>query len=132
MVKQIMGNYLSHFDPNFLYVRGDINPRHKAPNMGQLYIFGLPFLLIGLYFLFFGKYKKESKIFIGLWMLIVPVAAAFTWAVPHAIRTLNFLPTFQIITAIGLISVYEFMTQRKKLNRFRYLVVFSIFSICRI
>ena len=37
-----------------------------------------------------------------LWLLLVPVPASLTTEVPHAVRTLIFLPSFQIITALGI------------------------------
>lgn len=122
--KEILNNYLSHFDLNYLFIKGDVNPRHKAPGMGHLYLFELPFLLLGLYFLIFGKFRKESKILVLIWMIITPIAASITWEVPHAIRTLNFLPTFQMIIAIGIVAFYEFI-QSRKINKF---IKYSIFG----
>lgn len=118
--KQIISGYLSHFDFNWLFVRGDI-ARHHAPNMGLLYIFELPFLLIGIYLLFKGDYKKGRNL-IFLWFLIAPIPASITSGVPHAIRTLNFLPIFQIFTALGLIYVFS------KLKTYHYSwLLFSAF-----
>ena len=121
--KAIVGNYLSHFDPNFLFVKSENIGRHSPPGMGHLYLIELSFFLIGLYFLVFGKYKKNIKIFIYLWMLVTPIAAAFTWDVPNSGRTLNFLPTFQIITAIGIISFYLWLVSLKIKSVFKNLTL---------
>lgn len=99
--KEIVSGYLSHFDLNWLFIRGDI-ARHHAPNMGLLYLYELPFLLIGIYLLATSENKKTKKL-IFLWFLIAPIPASITSGVPHAIRTLNFLPTFQIFIALGII-----------------------------
>lgn len=115
--KAMVGNYLSHYDPNFLFVKGEIIPRHQAPHMGHLYLIELPFLLIGFYFLVFGKFDRRSKVFVILWLLIVPIAASVTWDVPNSGRTLNFLPTFQMIIAIGIYSFYQ-IVKNAKINRF--------------
>lgn len=125
--KEVLAGYLSHFDLNWLFIRGDI-ARHHAPSMGLLYIFELPFLLIGIYLLFRGEYKK-AKFLIFAWFLIAPIPASITSGVPHAIRTLNFLPTFQIFTALGLIFVFS----RLKSYRLSYvpclmIVAFAIFN----
>lgn len=101
-VKEIISGYLSHFDLNWLFITGDI-ARHHAPNMGLLYLFELPFLLIGVYRLIFDKFDIKAKILIFSWFLIVPIPASITTGVPHAVRTLNFLPIFQVFTAIGLL-----------------------------
>ena len=103
-IKTIASGYLSHFSLRWLFLTGD-NPRHHAPDMGLLYIWELPFLLYGLFVLLKSKeYTAESRLFIG-WLLIAPVAASPTTGLPHAIRTLVFLPVFQIITAVGICSL---------------------------
>ncbi len=108
----IAGGYLSHFDLNWLFISGDLD-RHHAPKMGLLYLWELPFLLIGIYFLVFGKFNKSSKFLIFGWFLLAPVPASITTGVPHAVRTLNFLPTFQIFTAIGLITAFSLISNFK-------------------
>jgi 4-amino-4-deoxy-L-arabinose transferase-like glycosyltransferase len=105
--KQIIANYLSHFDLNWLFIRGDI-ARHHAPDMGLLYLFELPFLLIGFYQLLFGIWPLKTKLLIFGWFFIAPIPASITSGVPHAVRTLNFLPTFQIFSALGIIEAIRF------------------------
>lgn len=119
--KRIISNYLVHFDPNFLFAGvGDIQ-RHHAPNSGLIYFFEIPLILAGIYFLVFGKFEKKTKIFIFSWILLVPIPASITIQVPQAIRTLNFLPTWQILSALGLISGYSLIKQYKVSSR-KYLV----------
>ena len=48
------------------------------------------------------NWKEKSSRLILFWFLAAPIAAAPTTGLPHAIRTLVFLPTFQIMTAIGI------------------------------
>jgi|SRR3972149_6626418 len=120
--KAIAGNYLSHFDPNFLFVTGEKIGRHVPPGMGHLYLIEFPFFLIGLYFLIFGKFKKSVKKFILLWIIITPIAASITWDVPNSGRTLNFLPSFQIVVAIGIVSFYLWLKNLKINNVFKYFI----------
>lgn len=129
-LKEIIGGYLSHFDFNWLFITGD-QPRHHAPGMGLLYLWELPFLLIGLYQLFFLREDKQSKALIFAWFLLAPVPAAFTFDVPHAVRTLNFLPTFQIITALGLVFAFTNLKKYKKLFLTFVLctLLFALFNI---
>jgi len=100
--KTIASGYLSHFSLKWLFLTGD-NPRHHAPDMGLLYIWELPFFLIGLYIL--ARNKGKVCQFLFGWFLISPIAAAPTSGLPHAIRTLVFLPIFQIVTAVGIVFV---------------------------
>ncbi|KKW11466.1 MAG: hypothetical protein UY49_C0001G0015, partial [Microgenomates group bacterium GW2011_GWC1_49_7] len=68
----------------------------------------------------FKKWSYSSSI-VFWWMLTAPVAAAFTLQLPHPVRTLVFLPTFQIIAGVGLVTVWE------KFQRIRGVILLSIF-----
>lgn len=129
-VKHIVGGYLTHFDPNWLFVRGDI-ARHRAPGMGLMYLAELPFLLIGIYMLLFGNYGKSVKFFVFFWLLIAPIPASVTNDVPHGVRTLNFLPTLQVLTAIGLISFLSwlFKIRGKLMIKYPLIFLFTFFSL---
>ncbi len=105
--KSIANGYLSHFDPNWL-LKGDIG-RHHAPEMGLIYLWELPIILFGIYILLFSKFDKKTKYLIFFWFALAPVPASVTQEVPHAVRTLNFLPTWQIFTALGLWGAIIFL-----------------------
>jgi len=133
--KYIVGGYLSHLDLNWLFIEGDI-ARHHAPGMGLMYLIELPFLLVGIYMLIFGKFDKALKIFITLWFLIVPIPASVTNDVPHAVRAINFLPILQILTAIGIITIfskvssikYQVLSIKIKYLFFLLILLVSIFN----
>ena len=111
-VKAITAGYIAHFDLNWLFINGDIE-RHHAPFMGLLYLFELPLILIGMYQLVYGKFSKKTKLTIFAIFLIAPIPASITSGVPHAVRTINFLPTFQIFTAIGILALISFVLNIK-------------------
>ena len=125
--KTIIGNYLSHFDPNWLFLKGD-NERHHAPNMGLLYLFEIPFLLYGIYILLFSNFEKNTKLLIFFWFLLAPLPASVTVDVPHAVRTLNFIPSIQIIVAIGILSAFLSIHKHKLWKYLFYLFFAGIFS----
>lgn len=126
----IIAGYLSHFDLNWLFISGDYNAnRHHAPNMGLLYIFELPLLIIGFYQLLFSDLDKRAKILIYSWFFIAPVPAAATIDIPHAVRTLNFLPMFQIFTACGVIYVFNSLfTYKFKILLFLLAILFFVIN----
>jgi len=95
----IVSGYLSHFSPRWLFLTGD-NARHHAPDMGMLYLWELPFLLWGMNIVALRGGRLAWLLF-G-WLFFAPIAAAPTTELPHGIRTLVFLPVFQIFTAFGL------------------------------
>lgn len=96
-----LDGYFRHFSGRFLFISGDVNPRFSLQDVGELYLIELPFLLIGLY-LMLSRPNREYA-FVLVWMLLAPIPAAFAREVPHALRSLNILPTFQIIAALGFI-----------------------------
>jgi 4-amino-4-deoxy-L-arabinose transferase-like glycosyltransferase len=106
--KTVVAGYLSHFSLKWLFLTGD-NQRHHAPDMGLLYLWELPFLLYGMFYMLktrnpaspAGRHEPGTKLLFG-WLLIAPIAASPTTGLPHAVRTLVFLPVFQIFSAVGL------------------------------
>ncbi len=120
--KTLIDGYLSHYSFKWLFLNGD-NARHHAPDMGLLYLMEAPFLLWGVYAV--GKQGGvAAKVLFG-WFLIAPIAASPTTELPHAIRTLVFLPTFQIFTAVGLSEFLVWARQKKRLGFiFLYIILF--------
>lgn len=116
-----LGNYLSHFDLNQLFVTGD-NARHHAFGMGILYLVSLPFILIGL--IIFDKKKYWIVLF---WLFIAPAASALAVDAPNASRSLIFLPTWQIFEAVGV--VYLLTVERKKMKAWSLFLISCIYVI---
>lgn len=114
-------NYLDHFGGNFLFISGDPIQRNKVPEMGQLYLMELPFILFGVWIL--AKKGGKSSQVIFSWLLIAPVAAAFTFQTPHALRSLNMVIPMVLIASLGLASGTKLL---KDLGR---PLLFTLFSI---
>lgn len=93
-------HYLDNLSPNFLFIKGDGNPKFSIQEVGQLYIWELPFFLIGLYFLF--KNKQGNWALVPVWLLLGIIPAAIARETPHALRIEGSLPTFQVIIAYGI------------------------------
>lgn len=108
----LIENYLSHFKPTFLFLTADME-RHHAPQMGLLYLWDLPFILAGIYFLISKKFKLYTKAIVFWWFLIAPIASSVTWGVPHSLRSEIFLPTFQIFSAVGVYTLYSNATKKR-------------------
>jgi 4-amino-4-deoxy-L-arabinose transferase-like glycosyltransferase len=104
--------YSSHFNLNFLTINGDEVPRSKVPEMGQIHLIELPFLILGLIFLLRSKiYNKKSKIFIIAFLLIAPIASSLTFQAPSALRALSMTIPLSILIASG---IYFFFNSIKK------------------
>src|SRR5690606_15059376 len=92
-------NYLSHFNPSFLFLTGDQNLRSHTGNTGQLFWFSFLFILIGIIFCL--KHRRMIHLFVLFLLLISPIPAALTKESPHALRSLFMVVPFTILTAIG-------------------------------
>lgn len=103
--------YLMHFSPTFLFFDYD-QKQHHTPFVGLLYIWMLPFIPIGLYYLI-RKQKRQEVLLIILWLLIAPLPASVTWDIPHAIRVYGMSIPLVILTGIG---VYYMLGLLRKKN----------------
>lgn len=108
-------DYLKHYSENFegtfLFAQGDVNPRIAVRDMGQLYFIDLPLVIAGL--LFLQKFAKRQFFIIALWMLVAAIPAGFAKETPHALRTVSVLPSYQILSALGLYFLLRLVKERK-------------------
>ena len=107
--KQFIKGYLDHFDLRFWFLDGDRIDRHRAPGVGLLYWWELPFLLMGIMSLMspMSPMASKEKAVLFLWIMLAPTASALTGGTPSAVRSLIFLPTFQIFTALGIVKTIQ-------------------------
>lgn len=98
-------HYFDNLSMNFLFIQGDGNPKFALQDMGQMYLWDLPFLIAGAFFLF--RKKQGFWYVLPLWLLLGIIPAATARETPHALRIETTLPTFQILTAYG---VFVFFT----------------------
>lgn len=125
--RAFVSGYLSHFQLNWLFYSGDV-ARHHSPYMGLLYLWSLPFILIGIYVLLFSDITKQTKWFLIMFLLIAPIPASVTTDVPHAVRTINFIPIFDIFTSIGFLYVVS-KVYALDYSIFRFRIKYLIFAI---
>jgi 4-amino-4-deoxy-L-arabinose transferase-like glycosyltransferase len=117
-------HYFDFFNPNYLFFAGDVNTRFSMQDTGELYLWELPLLIIGLYALF--KYKKKEIGFIAVWFILAPVAAATARETPHALRSETYIPIYEIIAAFGLLWTIIFLTKFRPLYRNLAYILFGV------
>jgi 4-amino-4-deoxy-L-arabinose transferase-like glycosyltransferase len=114
-------HYFDHFHPDFLFIKGDGNPKFSTQSVGQLYLWELPFLLWGIFLLL---QKKEGYWWlIPFWLLLGIVPAATARETPHALRIETTLPTWQILTALGVVAFGDWARKQKKKGLFLLVIV---------
>lgn len=118
-------HFFDHFEPRFLFIHGDGNPKFSIQDTGQLLIVGAPFLIYGIFALF---NNSPSIGWLLVWWLLVSIApAAVARETPHALRTENALPVWIIITSYGIVSsVMTFVSRKKQLL---FSILYSVFII---
>ncbi len=127
-VQVFVEGYIAHLKPQWLFMNSSGEP-FKVPNMGLLYLWEIPFIATGIVGLLFsrvldGKVKK----LVFLWFFLAPLPASIATQAPHAMRSYNFLPTWQIFTALGLVYLFYKLQKFKifALFSFALLVIFSL------
>jgi 4-amino-4-deoxy-L-arabinose transferase-like glycosyltransferase len=96
-------NWLSHYSPGFLFIEGDEIQRNKVPQMGQMYLFDILFIFVGLFIILkTNSLNLKPYSLILLWLIVAPVAAALTFQSPHALRSQNMVIPLVIVSALGL------------------------------
>jgi len=109
--REIIGRYLSHFNPDLLFISGDtIRPRYRVPNQAQMFIIFLPFLLLGTYL------SIKKKFYLPLiFLLLAPVPASMSFETPSTVRALFMTPALATLTGLGLVSAINTTIKTKKL-----------------
>jgi len=123
--EDFLEHYFDQFNPNFLFIQGDPNPKFSTQDVGEMYLWDLPFLVVGALFLF---RKREGKWWvIPVWLLIGIIPAAISLPTPHALRSEATLPTWQILTAYGFITVLFSLKKNRQWIGTGLLVVLLLF-----
>lgn len=121
-------NYLAHFTPEFLFISGAPHKQHHVQNMGELYFFQAPFLLLGLIYLFRTKNKYNGILISWLLLAFIPVSVTRD-SIPHALRTLLVVPLYQLISGFGFMISLKWLNKRNLFKSLLVLVLLIIIAI---
>ncbi len=102
-LRSFLIHYFDHFTPEFLFIKGDGNPKFSTQDVGQFYIIDALFLLIG-FFVVFLDFRKEALL-ISYWLVTAIIPAATARETPHALRILNSLPAWHLMIGVGMAYV---------------------------
>ncbi len=125
--RQFTKNYLLHLDPRFLFVNGDINPRHTSQQTALFYWFDIVVLAVGAT-LIFRKLSKNT-VFLLLWIAISLVPVAITKDVPHALRILPAAPGFVLLLGLGYERSARWIGSRFKRSEIGVVVMAGIMGL---
>lgn len=103
--ESFIGHYLDHFSPDFLFLSGGPLKRNKEPDIGQMYIFEIVTLVLGLYFLIKNKFSNSRVVL--LWLVVAPLASSLTFQTPDSHRSHNMVIPLTLISGLGLGMLWE-------------------------
>jgi len=119
-------NWGEHYHGLFLFVSGDEIRRNRVPETGQLYLFEVITVILGLCVLFSSIIQNSKFIILILyWLLIAPIPASLTFQSPHALRSQNMVIPLTIISAIGLAYLTRIIHTSKPFFRFAFYILLT-------
>src|SRR3989344_2040290 len=105
-------NVVRYFSVEFFFLTGSPHGNHGIGNVGQLYLFELPLMLLGF---------RIHPLLLG-WAVVTIAVAALTREAPHATRSFFLLFPLIIFSALGLVKIFK--------TRYKYLfVVFIAYTL---
>jgi 4-amino-4-deoxy-L-arabinose transferase-like glycosyltransferase len=121
-----VGNYLSHFTPDFLFIHGAGHKQQHVQNIGEMYAIQAPFIILGLTYLFRKKSKWRWLIISWLLLTFVPVSVTVD-SIPNALRTLLAVIPYQLLTAFGFVEICQIFSKRKLIKL--SIIIFSVLAL---
>ncbi len=105
-------HYFDNLNPNFLFIKGDGNPKFSIQDVGQMYIWDIVFFISGIFLLI--RKKEDNWWLIPSWLLLGIIPAATARETPHALRIETTLPMFQTLTAYGFVCFLLWLKKYKQ------------------
>lgn len=103
LVETVVENYFKNFSLNYIFING------TGPQ-GLLYLFELPFFLLGIYFLL--KLNNKAKWVIFTWFIATPLVGALSTDQPNPLRTLPNAAVFSLFSGLGFIGIYQLLQKQ--------------------
>jgi len=119
----IAENWTEHYSGEFLFLSGDDIQRNRVPEHGQMYMFDVVVVIIGL---FVVRKARHHKVIL-LWLLVAPSAASLTFQSPHALRAQNMVIPLVIIAAFGFVEIVD--KSKEKISIFSLRTTFNVLLI---
>lgn len=121
-VSKVTDNYLGYYSFSFLFGphRSD-GSILNFPSLGLLYIWQLPLLLFGLWYLI--KKRDQTAHVLFAWIILAPIPAAITQDYMHAGRAQPLFPALTIVSAVGLYYLFNLLPNK---NTRKIFIVLSV------
>jgi len=108
--ENIISNYLQAFSTDFLFIKGDPNPRHSIIGMGQLYRVEILALALGIIYFFSSRENRKLKLLIAFWILAGVIPSSITRdGGNHATRLILILPPLIFLVSYGIYKMNKLL-----------------------
>lgn len=121
--KKFIENYLAHFDPSFLFVKGDEDKLFQTPYSGLIPISFLPLLFAGLIKLI--KEKGVPRLVVLGWLFLAPIPSSLTRLPASSNRAFIMVIPISIIIGLGFITLLNLFNKKYKLILIFWLLIIS-------
>lgn len=123
-ISKLTDNYLGYFSLPFLFGphRSDGSVLN-FPGKGLFYIWQLPLLLLGAFYLI--KKREKAGLIILFWIITAPIPASLTQDYQHSGRAQALFPAILLVSVIGIKYLFDLV----KPNNLRKLLSYSAVSI---
>lgn len=103
VIRRFIGNYVQYFEPDFLFLHGDLNIRHNTGTTGMLLLLTGVLLVAGLAVCWQRRAEPLPR-FVIVCLILGPFAAALTenGGAPHALRSAGMLPFWIVLAIYGI------------------------------
>jgi hypothetical protein len=103
---QFFQNGINFFSPSFFFTIGSLHGNHGIGTAGQWYAIEAITILLGIFY----WVKRKMHPLIIFWVIITVCIVALTRESPHATRAFFIVVPVTILSAIGFLSVYDYVS----------------------
>ncbi len=121
-----LDHYSEHFSGDFLFTVGDVSLNRKVSDFGQMYLFDIVFLFMGI-FEIVRKFNWRWGIIL-LWLILAPINSALTFVPPDSLRSALMVVPLVIISSFGAITLFGLIHKYTK-GLINYSLIFIILSL---
>lgn len=113
-VRAVGERYFNYFSGKFLFISGDwSNQRNGIVYQGEMYLFDVFFLLLGIGILF-SKKRNSFENFMLYWLVIAPLPGALTRDAISSVRSFPMVIPLLFLVSVGMLGFYNFLKKNKK------------------
>lgn len=120
--------YFSHFDLNFLFIKGDSLLFHSTQKHGMMLLMTAPLFIVGLYQ---SIRKKNFWLFITMTFFSAPLLYGLVDSVYRASRIQVVVPSYILICILGLSTIINYKYSKIIISVLAFLTVLNIYSFLK-